>query len=126
MTNFWESIQNMALKDMDLMSFVILIMLVSFIVMFWRASIQGRINWVDLIRKPGGKTVSLTKLIQLLGAMVATWIMVKMAMSDKITWDLLATYLAYVGSVEGYSKFVSAKYGADQPTKKDKTKSADE
>ena len=115
MAELLDNIQTLIFKDMDLMSFVIISMFLSFIVMFWRAQATSKINWIDLIRKPGSQVISLTKLIQLLGAMVATWIMVKMAMADKITWDLLATYLAYVGSVEGYSKFVSAKYGSSQP-----------
>ena len=115
MVELLENIQTLIFKDMDLMSFVMVSMFLSFIVMFWRAQGQSKLNWIDLIRKPGSSVISLTKLIQLLGAMVATWIMVKMAMSDKISWDLLATYLAYVGSVEGYSKFVSAKYGSSQP-----------
>lgn len=115
MVELLDNIQALIFKDMDLMSFVIVSMFLSFIVMFWRAQAQSKLNWIDLIRKPGSSVISLTKLIQLLGAMVATWIMVKMAMSDKISWDLLATYLAYVGSVEGYSKFVSAKYGNSQP-----------
>ena len=110
-----EFTQTVLFKDMDLMSLTIIMMFVSFIVMFWRAQVKNDLNWIDLIRKPGAHEISLTKLIQLLGAMVATWIMVKMAFSDKMTWDLLATYLAYVGSVEGYSKFVSAKYGTNQP-----------
>lgn len=115
MIELLDNIQALIFKDMDLMSFVIVSMFLSFIVMFWRAQAQSKLNWIDLIRKPGSSVISLTKLIQLLGAMVATWIMVKMAMSDKISWDILATYLAYVGSVEGYSKFVSAKYGNSQP-----------
>ena len=115
MVELLDNIQALIFKDMDLMSFVIVSMFLSFIVMFWRAQSQSKLNWIDLIRKPGSSVISLTKLIQLLGAMVATWIMVKMAMSDKISWDLLATYLAYVGSIEGYSKFVSAKYGNSQP-----------
>lgn len=115
MAELLDNIQTLIFKDMDLMSFVIISMFLSFIAMFWRAQATSKLNWIDLIRKPGSTVISLTKLIQLLGAMVATWIMVKMAMSDKITWDLLATYLAYVGSVEGYSKFVSAKYGNNQP-----------
>lgn len=115
MVELLDNIQALIFKDMDLMSFVIVSMFLSFIVMFWRAQAQSKLNWIDLIRKPGSSVISLTKLIQLLGAMVATWIMVKMAMSDKISWDILATYLAYVGSVEGYSKFVSAKYGNSQP-----------
>ena len=115
MAELLDNIQTLIFKDMDLMSFVIISMFLSFIVMFWRAQAMSKLNWIDFIRKPGSQVISLTKLIQLLGAMVATWIMVKMAMSDKITWDLLATYLAYVGSVEGYSKVVSAKYGNNQP-----------
>ena len=116
---FVEFAQTVLFKDMDLMSLTIIMMFVSFIIMFWRAQVKDQLNWIDLIRKPGVKEISLTKVIQLLGAMVATWIMVKMAFSDKMSWDLLATYLAYVGSVEGYSKFVSAKYGTSQPSKTD-------
>lgn len=109
--DFLHSLQEAFFNGMDLMSFVIILMFGSFVIMFWTAQAQSKINWIDLIRKPGAKEISLTKLIQLIGAMIATWIMVKLAMSDKMTWDLLAIYLAYVGSVEGYSKFVSAKYG---------------
>lgn len=100
-------------KQLDIMSLTILILLITFLVMFWRAAVQKRIDWTDVIVKPD-KTVSLTKLIQLIGAIVATWIMVKLALTDKITWDIFAIYLAYVGSVEGFSKFVSAKYNLGQ------------
>jgi hypothetical protein len=49
--------------------------------------------------------------------MVATWIMVKLAMADKMTWDIFAIYLAYAGSIEGYSKFITAKYGLPSSSK---------
>ena len=86
--------------------------------MFWRAQAKNQLNWIDLIRKPGSDVISLTKLIQLFGGMIATWIMVKLTMDNKVTWDLFAIYLAYVGSVEGYSKFVSAKYGMPNKSSK--------
>lgn len=114
---FLTNLQAVFLKDMDLMSFVIIMMFMSFIVMFWKAQAQSHLNWIDLIRKPGASAISLTKLIQLVGAMIATWIMVKLTMDNKITWDIFAIYLAYVGSVEGFSKFITAKYG--MPSQKD-------
>ena len=116
---FLHSLQEAFFNGMDLMSFVIILMFGSFVIMFWTAQAQSKLNWIDLIRKPGAHEISLTKLIQLVGAMIATWIMVKLAMNDKMTWDLLAIYLAYVGSVEGYSKFVSAKYGMPGGKRKD-------
>ncbi len=115
--NFGDFLQ-VLFKDLDLMSLVIVLMFISFIVMFWKAQANNKLNWIDLIRKPGTTVISLTKLIQLLGAMVATWIMVKLAMADKMTWDIFAIYLAYAGSIEGYSKFITAKYGL--PPSKDK------
>lgn len=118
----FNNFQLMVFKDLDLMSFIIVLMFLSFIVMFWRAQVQKALNWIDLIRKPGTREISLTKLIQLIGAMIATWIMVKLTMDNKVTWDLFAIYLAYVGSVEGFSKFITAKYGMPTPKSKEEEK----
>lgn len=115
---FLEKLQTVFLTNLDLMSFTVIMMFLSFIVMFWRAQAKNQLNWIDLIRKPGSDVISLTKLIQLFGGMIATWIMVKLTMDNKVTWDLFAIYLAYVGSVEGYSKFVSAKYGMPNKSSK--------
>lgn len=93
------------------MSLTIIVLFISFIVMFWRAQAKNALNWVDMLKKPNSDQISLTKLIQFIGAMVSTWIMVKLAMNDKITWDIFAIYLAYVASVEGFSKLITAKYG---------------
>ena len=121
---FLEKLQEVFFNDFDLMSLTIVIMFLSFIVMFWRAQAQSELNWIDLIRKPGSSVISLTKLIQLVGGMIATWIMVKLTIDNKVTWDLFAIYLAYVGSVEGFSKFVTAKYGMPAPKReKDEDKS---
>ena len=119
---FLEKLQTVFLTNLDLMSFTVIMMFLSLIVMFWRAQAKHQLNWIDLIRKPGSNVISLTKLIQLFGGMIATWIMVKLTMDNKVTWDLFAIYLAYVGSVEGYSKFVSAKYGLPNKSKSEEEK----
>ena len=108
---FFSNLLSSLFLGMDLMSLSIVIMFMSFGVMFWRAQAKGQLNWVDMLKKPHSTQISLTKLIQLVGGVVATWIMVKLTINDKITWDLMAIYLAYVASVEGFSKFITAKYG---------------
>lgn len=94
----------------NIFAFVIFILFVSFLVAFWRAQRKQNLQWTDLITKIGSNSVSLTKMLQLIGGIVATWIMVKMTVQEKLTWEIFGLYLAYVASIEGYSKYISAKY----------------
>lgn len=77
----------------------------------WRAQIKGKLDWTDMITRDGTK-VSTTKILQLVGGVVGTWIIVQVTMQEKLTWDLFAIYLGYVASIDGYSKLIMAKYGA--------------
>ena len=53
-----------------------------------------------------GKKLSLTKLLQLIGGLAATYIVLTTPPNETI----FGLYLAYVGGVEGYSKYVKARY----------------
>lgn len=75
---------------------------------------SAHLEWADLITSKGTNHVSLTKLLQFVGGSVATWIVIRLTLTDHLTWDIFASYLAYVGSIEAYSKFVAARYGLDQ------------
>ena len=88
-----------------------LLLLVIFIL--WYETYTETLDWRDLITHPGTGRVSLTKLLQLIGGVVGTWIMVFVTLHDKLSTDLFFTYLAYVGAIEGWSKFITAKYGAE-------------
>jgi steroid 5-alpha reductase family enzyme len=105
--NFLASV----LTGLDLMSFSIVLLFILVIMLFVIAQYSDELDWIDMIRKPGRKEISLTKVVQLFGAIVATWIMVKLSLTDKMTWDIFAVYLTYVGGVEGFSKYITAKYG---------------
>jgi hypothetical protein len=59
-----------------------------------------------------GTKVSATKVLQLVGGVVGTWIIVQVTLRGELTWDLFAIYLSYVASIDGFSKFIMAKYGA--------------
>jgi hypothetical protein len=59
-----------------------------------------------------GKTqASLTKILQLIGGITATFIVIKMVLTRTLTWDIFAIYLAYVASVDSFNRFLLAKYG---------------
>jgi hypothetical protein len=79
--------------------------------MIWRANTRGQLNWTDMITSRNNK-VSLTKLLQLVGGITGTWIMIFMTLDGKLSSEILMIYLTYVGAIEGWSKFVAAKYGA--------------
>lgn len=64
----------------------------------------------DLITRDG-KHLSTTKILQLVGGVVATWVLIKMATAGTMTWEIFALYLLYVASVDGFSKALRAKFG---------------
>jgi high-affinity Fe2+/Pb2+ permease len=80
------------------------------------------IDWTGLVTAKGTSSVSLTKLIQLVGSVVGSWIVIKMTLQEKITWDIFSIYLAYTASVEGFSKFLSAKYGSNKSVPQEEVK----
>lgn len=97
---------------LNLYGIFIIALFTFFIFIFWKAQKNKRLDWVDIITKDG-KRVSLTKILQLVGGIVATWIVVQMTILGNMTWDVLAIYLTYVASIEGFSKFVQAKYNTN-------------
>lgn len=93
---------------------IIMLIMIIFAISFIWAQKKDELNWTHMITKPGTRFVSLTKVLQLIGGIVATWIMIKLTTSGTISWEIFATYLTYVASIEGYSKFIAAKYGSMQ------------
>ncbi len=89
--------------------FIGLFFLVLFFLLY-KANRDERLDWSDLITYKGHDKVSLSKCLQLVGGVTATWIMIYMTLSGKLGWDMFTAYLAYVGAVEGYSKYLSARY----------------
>lgn len=109
----------------DVFGAAIFLGFLSFAILFYRAQKKENLKWTDLITGKGSNSVSLTKLLQLVGGVVATWIMIKQTLQGKLEWDLFAIYLAYTASIEGFSKFIAAKYGtvlADTPERPSKNK----
>lgn len=58
--------------------------------------------------------LSTPKILQLVGGIVGTWIVIKMTLTSTMTWDIFSIYLAYVASVDGFAQVIAVKFGAQQ------------
>ena len=76
---------------------------------------ENDFDWIDLVmsidQATGERKASVTKILQLVGGGAGTFIVIKLALQNNISFDIFAAYLAYVASIEGFSKFMIAKYG---------------
>lgn len=95
--------------DVNLMAVAFALLAAGVLYLFWRIQRTDKLDFADMITKDG-QAVSLTKVLQLIGGLTATWIMIKLTLTGGLTETILGIYLAYVGGIEGYSKFVAAKY----------------
>jgi hypothetical protein len=102
----------------NLMGVGIAIIAALILTLFYRIQKSKKLDFADMITKDG-KAVSLTKVLQLIGGITATWVMIKLTLMGGLTEALFGLYLTYVGAIEGYSKFVSAKYGYKETSVKD-------
>lgn len=104
--------------DLNLSGSMIMLVLAGLLYLFYRIQRLEKLDFADLITKDG-RSVSLTKVLQLIGGITATWIMIKLTLSGTLTEALFGLYLTYVGAIEGYSKYVSAKYKYSETSVKD-------
>jgi hypothetical protein len=104
--------------EINLMAVAFASLILGLLVLFWRIQRSNKLDFADMLTKDG-EAVSLTKVLQLVGGLTATWIMIKLTLSGGLTETLLGIYLAYVGGIEGYSKFVSAKYNYKETSVKE-------
>ena len=108
--------------DVNLYALVIGLIFILLLIGIWRANRANDIEFdcIDLItsvdQTTGKNVASMTKILQLVGAISGTFIVIKLTLQNSLTWDIFATYLTYVASTDGFSKFMLAKYGVlNQP-----------
>lgn len=102
----------------NMMGIAIALLVLAIFFLFYRIQKSEKLDFADMITKDG-RAVSLTKVLQLVGGATATWIMIKLTLTGGLTEALFGLYLTYVGAIEGYSKFVAAKYNYSEKSVKD-------
>lgn len=106
--------------DFTINAYGIAVSLIFLVIVFvvWRMHKDDDLNLSDMITTYDPYTnrerASTTKTLQLVGGIVASFAIIKLTLQAALTWDLFAIYLAYVASVEGFSRFLRAKYGVDK------------
>ena len=96
---------------------VISAFIISIIGLIISAHRSGAIDWIGMITTDvNGKAVpSVTKILQLVGGVVGTWIVINLTLQKGITWDIFSIYLAYVASVDGFEKVIMLKFSNGAP-----------
>lgn len=120
MINNSAMILNLWGYQLNLMTVMIISMIVGMIYLFVKIQTSGKLDFADMFTKDGRK-VSATKVLQFFGGLTATWVIVKMGLQGTLTAEILGVYLAYTASIEGFSKFISAKYNYTETSVKDAT-----
>ena len=104
---------------------MIVLILFAMCFMLYKENKNGSLSWTDMLVQKfpdGSSSLSLTKMLQMVGGVTSTWMMIYLTLHDKLSTEFLVTYLTYVGAIEGWSKFVAAKYGQTLPDATDPTK----
>jgi hypothetical protein len=102
----------------NLMGLTVAFVCLGLLIIFYRIQSSGKLDFADMITKDG-RVVSLTKVLQFIGGITSTWIMIKLTLTGGLSEGLFGLYLAYVGAIEGYSKYVAAKYNYKETSIKD-------
>ena len=76
---------------------------------------KNQFQWAHLVtdvdQATGTIKASATKILQLVGGITGTFIVIKLTLQNNISFDIFGVYLAYVASIDGFSKFMTARYG---------------
>lgn len=101
------------LKPGSLTTFILFLIFGFLFVIFFIAQVRGKLDFMDLICRGKTPMVSLSKILQLVGGIVSTWVVIKSTIlsEGRISWEIFTAYLAYVGSVEAYGKYITLKNG---------------
>ncbi len=113
-----NTILNLFGYEVNVMAVALLMLVFGLLFLFYRIQRSEKLDFADLITK-NGESVSLTKVLQLIGGLTSTWIVIKLALAGTLTEGIFGLYLTYVASIEGYSKFIAAKYGYKEKSVKD-------
>lgn len=94
---------------------IILIFLVIAYCVWHAHATDDHFDWTDTIKSvdqvTGREKVSATKVLQMLGGITATFVVIKLTIQAALTTEIFVIYLIYVAAVDGFADFILARYG---------------
>lgn len=111
------------LQPMIMNNILLLGFFIGFAIVFAMSSKDPKspINWTDLLVDSNTKKVSLDKLGQFWGIAISSWVVIYLAQMKEaysVLPMIFPAYLAFLGGVYTFGKFLKAKDSTSTPTKK--------
>lgn len=91
---------------------IMLVIVLGMILYFAHKSKESTFNVFDYFTDRETGKASITRTLQLVAGVTATWVIVQFTATGKLTYDIFGLYLAAVGASEAWTKYVAAKFGA--------------
>lgn len=101
-------------REIGIGEVTVALIVLGIMLLLFQASRKGY-TCLDLVTDKGSGKLSLTKVLNLLGGLVGTWVVVRMAMDRTLGWDVFTAYLLYCASTHGFSNYLSAKFRPGEP-----------
>lgn len=102
--------------------FITIILLVAAALYTLNKDPNNDFSWLHLVQDPVTQHGSLAKVLQLIGGLTGTFIVVFQTMSKVLTAEMFMIYLGALGVSEAFSKWASLKYASQLTPKTEETK----
>ena len=97
----------------DYLPNILLVLLVFVTILVAHNTGNHKFSAFDYLMDPATGKASITKTLQIIAGLSATWIVIRMAIQNTLTVELFTVYLGALGVSEAWSKWVGAKYLKD-------------
>lgn len=101
--------------QINLATVLIVFMIIALVMFMRKVQRDTNLDFADMVTSDG-KKVSLSKFIQLIGGLSVTWFILRQGLDNKLSEGMFGLYLTFIASVEGFAKFMTAKYGYQEGT----------
>ena len=112
------SVVNVFGYNLNIASLTLVLGVLAIVYFIYRTQKSEKLDFADMLTADGRK-VSTSKILQLLGGLSSTWFILKTGLAGTLSPEIFGIYLVYVGGVEGFSKFMMAKYNYSETSVKD-------
>jgi hypothetical protein len=95
--------------QIDLAALSLALVVFLLFLLLWQAGRRG-LSCLDLVTDKGSGKMSLAKVLNVVGGVGGTWVVLRMAMDKTLTAEIFFTWLLYCASIHVFSTYFGAKF----------------
>lgn len=104
--------------SINLATVLVALLIIGVVYGIYKVQSSTRLDFADMVTRDGSK-VSLSKFLQLIGGLACTWFILKTGLNGTLSEGIFGIYLTFIASIEGFSKFMTAKYNYSETSVRD-------